>query len=591
MCEDRQPPNVNPVNPPDGFTPGTLPYNLDPLLNTLTVTWPIDGSDSDAASVIFDCTIAGASVYPDSQSVDGDLFSATFSYDFGVGTTPVSCNVTDGNGNTATVTFDVEVFDVTGPLITVPYQGGPSLEVEGSSVDGTASPDLESFVLVEDNVAVASLSCSAMSDPLQYGPNPVSCTATDTSGNSTTEEFVVTVLDVFPPAVTVNDPIENIELTDTGEIPAGVVLENYVTAGDNVGIASLICSPVNGPLIFGPNQVSCTATDLVGLSTTVTYTVTVVDVTPPELSVLLDTVSIDTDPITGDIPNFDLASNVSATDNVDLDVTISCTLDNPPLSIGSNPVTCTGTDDSGNTSEPPVYYTINVVDKTPPIINVSDRTVYRNYVDDLYPFWGSIDSVELKMGVTATDGSVSITDISCTRDDPPEQIELPANPTAPAPPILTDNDFEFSDVPYSITCSAKDSAQNLGTASYLLTVRYLYDITLELPKGAARAGSTIPIDFSYSEWIGGAPVDGSEIPVRVSWAKFEDEDCLTRDLSTAEDSSGLGEDSGNSDFRYSASSDTWQFSWQTPDLEGYYRLAISPPGKLVETARRCVILR
>ena len=89
------------------------------------------------------------------------------------------------------------------------------------------------------------------------------------------------------------------------------------------------------------------------------------DVTPPELSVLLDTVSIDTDPITGDIPNFDLASNVSATDNVDLDVTISCTLDNPPLSIGSNPVTCTGTDDSGNTSEPPVYYTINVVDAIP----------------------------------------------------------------------------------------------------------------------------------------------------------------------------------------------------------------------------------
>ena len=181
----------------------------------------------------------------------------------------------------------------------------------------------------------------------------------------------------------------------------------------------------------------------------------------------------------------------------------------------------------------------------------------------------------------------AITDISCIRD------------IANTDPLLGDTDFEFidgdfigdDDEPYSITCSAQDSSGNVGTASFLLTVRYLYDINVELPKGRARAGSTIPIDFDYSEWIGGAPVDSSAIPVRVSWAKMTDASCTTEDTSIPEESSGLGEDSGNSDFRYSFSSDEWQFSWQTPPLIGYYRLAISPPGKFVDNAVACVRLR
>jgi hypothetical protein len=229
------------------------------------------------------------------------------------------------------------------------------------------------------------------------------------------------------------------------------------------------------------------------------------------------------------------------------------------------------------------------------------RPVYVDYADMLYPFWGVIDAAELTSGVTATDRGVDITDntnISCTRDVPPEQI--PVNPANPVPPpILTNADFEFidgdfvgdEDEPYSITCTAADLSGNIGTASFLLTVSYLYDINLELPKGRARAGSTIPIDFDYSEWIGGAPVDSSAIPVRVSWAKMTGASCTTQDTNIPEESSGLGEDSGNSDFRYSFSSDTWQFSWQTPPLDGYYRLAISPPGKFVDNAWECVNLR
>ena len=126
----------------------------------------------------------------------------------------------------------------------------------------------------------------------------------------------------------------------------------------------------------------------------------------------------------------------------------------------------------------------------------------------------------------------------------------------------------------------------------MLTVHYLYDIDLVPPKKRVHAGSTIPLDWQYLDRISSPPipVDSSTVDVRVSWTRMTDSSCSTQDLSIPEVSTGLGDDSGNSDFRYSASSDTWQFSLQTPELAGYYRFAVLPPGKGVEKAWVCVSL-
>jgi hypothetical protein len=70
-----------------------------------------------------------------------------------------------------------------------------------------------------------------------------------------------------------------------------------------------------------------------------------------------------------------------------------------------------------------------------------------------------------------------------------------------------------------------------------------------------------------------------------------DSSCTTRDLSSPEGTSGVGDDSGNSDFRYSSSNDTWQFSWQTPDVLGWHKVNVSPPGGNVENAWECINLR
>jgi hypothetical protein len=50
-------------------------------------------------------------------------------------------------------------------------------------------------------------------------------------------------------------------------------------------------------------------------------------------------------------------------------------------------------------------------------------------------------------------------------------------------------------------------------------------------------------------------------------------------------------DSGQSDFRYSIEENLWQFSWQTPDVTGWHKLSISPPGGDVVGAWTCINLR
>jgi hypothetical protein len=722
IFQDRQPPNVNPVNPPDGFTPGTLPYNLDPLLNTLTVTWPIDGSDADATSIIFECTIAGTSVFPDSQSVDGDLFSATFSYDFGPGITPVSCDVTDGAGNTTTVTFDIEVFDVTGPQISVPAAPAPA----STDATGFASPDLDAGVSATDNVGVASLSCSASPYPLPVGPNLVTCTAADGSGNTTIATYTITVLDATAPEISVPAAPPTVSTDATGF--ASPDLDAGVSATDNVGVASLSCSASPYPLPVGSNQVNCTAEDAAGNTTTATYTITVVDATAPEILVPTAPPPVPTDATgfaspdlkTGVVANdnvgvvdlsctvtpyplpagshlvtctatdaagnsatasytitvvdatapllvvptdfsFDtdatgfaspnLEAGVSATDNtgvasvscsaspyplpvgpnlvtctaldvagniatatytitvadataptllvpadfeVDADpdgtaspdlslgviandnvgvTSLSCTADPFPLVVGSNLVTCAAVDDAGNSVSD--TYTITVLDASGPTITARDVELFVDYVDDQDPDWGSVPDIVDAAEVTAIDAVDGvITDISCVRDVPNDD------------PALTDTDFEFSDTPYSITCTAADSAGNPGTASLKLTVSYLYDIDVILPKGNIRAGSTIPIDIQYLAW-GNGPVDGSEIDIKIFWASTDD----------CETPNGLitgGDDSGDSKFRWSDSNMLWQYSWQTKDenlTAGDYLVIFSPSGAGVANATECVTLR
>ena len=194
---------------------------------------------------------------------------------FPVGTTTVTCTVTDAAGNTGTETFDVTVTDTAPPS----FNGVPSAQtVEATGPNGAAvtysSPTASD--LVDGAVAVACLPQSGST--FQLGGNTVSCTATDSHGNTATATFMVTVQDTTPPVLQL--PADKTVYSSGG---GSVAVAYTATATDlvdeNVGVT---CTPPSGStFVVGPTTVNCEATDAAGNTAHGSFTVTVVPNRPP----------------------------------------------------------------------------------------------------------------------------------------------------------------------------------------------------------------------------------------------------------------------------------------------------------------------
>jgi hypothetical protein len=169
--------------------------------------------------------------------------------------------------------------------------------------------------------------------------------------------------------------------------------------------------------------------------------------------------------------------------------------------------------------------------------------------------------------------------VTCTRDDDPDG--------------SLGRGTEFTYGSWGITCTASDTRNNVGTATFNVNVSFEFGIDLVLPKGRAKAHSTIPIDWQYTDLTPGNlgnPVDSSFISPTVSWIGPFDVTDTT--CSGPTDDSASGDDSGSSGKRYDDLTMTWQFSWQTPDNpDKRVLLVISPPGAGFDDATECVRLR
>jgi FIMAH domain/HYR domain len=154
-----------------------------------------------------------------------------------------------------------------------------------------------------------------------------------------TAEYVVRE----PPTITTGG-----DLTIEATSPAGTPLDYEVTATDpEDGELPVNCDPAEGgeyPL--GPVQVTCTATDSDGLTATASFTVTFVDTTAPVME-LSDFIVIPDSP-DGTLVGWD----THPTDNADWYPTVVCEPESFEyvFPIGDTTVTCTATDESGNSS-------------------------------------------------------------------------------------------------------------------------------------------------------------------------------------------------------------------------------------------------
>lgn len=287
---------------------------------------------------------------------------------FPVGTTTVTCNAQDAAGNIATpATFIVTVKDTLAPVIT----NVPSIPPVNAS--GPTTPVLYTPPTATDNVDgnVPVLCAPAPGAAFPLGTTPVNCTATDSSGNSASASFSVIVADKTAP--TLNLPASaSYEATSS----AGAPVSFSASATDNVDPnPSVSCTPAAGSVFaLGQTTVSCTAKDASNnTSSPGTFTVTVVDTTPPAFSGGPGLISVEANGPSGSHVTY---GSPSATDLVDGPLPVLCspsTGSNFPL--GTTTVTCIATDAHGNRNT--ATFPLRVVDTTPPVLAIpSSITVY-----------------------------------------------------------------------------------------------------------------------------------------------------------------------------------------------------------------------
>jgi len=261
---------------------------------------------------------------------------------FALGTTTVTCSASDAAGNSSSSSFDVTVEDTTAP--TIDPHGNETAEATGPSgaVVNYTSPATHDAV---DGDGVASCT-PASGSTFALGTTTVTCTATDAADNSSSSSFTVTVEDTTAPTIDLHGN-ETAEATG----PSGAVV-NYTSpathdAVDGDGVAS--CAPASGSTFaLGTTTVTCTATDAAGNSSNSSFTVTVQDTTSPTIADNLDMV-VPATSSGGAVVNF---SNPAATDSVDLSVDVVCVPASGSIFLpGHTTVTCTATDDSGNTAQ------------------------------------------------------------------------------------------------------------------------------------------------------------------------------------------------------------------------------------------------
>ncbi|MCG3150118.1 MAG: hypothetical protein PCFJNLEI_03596 [Verrucomicrobiae bacterium] len=278
------------------------------------------------------------------------------------GTNSILVIATDGSANTATSTALFVVIDTTAP--TISQCAAPVVVNTGAGTNIATNVNLGSAPTASDFCGLGTITSNAPAF-FPLGSNTVTWTVSDTHGNIATCQQSVVVLDTELPQLACPSDI-------TTNLPAGLCSLANLALGtpvvsDNAGIASVVS---NAPAVFniGTTSVVWTVTDTSGNSAVCTQSVTVLDVTPPQI------VSLPVDPTGAVTTNCqavvpDLTGQVVTTD--DCTTTNNLVIVQSPVAgtladLGGSPITFTVTDSAGNSTNAAVTFT--VTDETLPTI-------------------------------------------------------------------------------------------------------------------------------------------------------------------------------------------------------------------------------
>ena len=246
----------------------------------------------------------------------------------------VTLTVSDPWGGTHSDTVAVTVQDTTAPQLTLT---ATSIDVDPTTSTGA----------VVDVLAVAGASASDVADPspaLSHDGTAefptaattlVTITATDASGNATSQQFSVTVRNAAP---TANTGPDQPTVEATGASGAPVTLDgsastdpdpfdtlSYTWTGPFSEGGGTVTgeSPVVTLALGGPHAVTLTVTDPWGETDSDTVAITVQDTTAPQLTLTTTSIAVDPTTPTGAPVDVLAASGASATDVVDSNPALS----------------------------------------------------------------------------------------------------------------------------------------------------------------------------------------------------------------------------------------------------------------------------
>ena len=248
----------------------TVTDNVDPTI-TCAADVVVEGCDAETVTLTAPTTNDNCGV----TSVTNDA-PATFNF----GDTIVTWTVTDTSGNTATCEQTVTVQDTTDPMIACPAD----ITTDTDSGMDTAVVNYTAPVGTDNCTATTTQTAGLPSgSTFPIGITTNTFTVTDGSGNTTSCSFTVTVNDADAPDITC--PADVSAFTDTTGCQASSVTLGTATSTD---ASATITNDAPATFPLGDTTVTWTATDTSGNSNTCIQTITIRDITPPELNCPVD---------------------------------------------------------------------------------------------------------------------------------------------------------------------------------------------------------------------------------------------------------------------------------------------------------------
>ena len=420
----------------------------------------------------------------------------------------ITFTATDGAGNfqgtSITITYDINDPSL---AITTPVASGSSY-VTGSptltTLGGTSSDDIAVGALdyrvnggAWTSIASPFATWSVPSISLSSGANTIQVRATDTAGNTTTRQIVVTLDDVFPSVAITSPTATPTYITNvTPIILAG-------SASDNIGVASVTWSNAANStsgtatgttswtatgisLVSGSNAITVKATDGVGNSTSALLTVTY-DPVAPTLSITTPSGS------TAVTKNTTITVIGTASDNVALaavtatnaangstgtfsGTTAAWTFSGINLVSGLNVISVSATDTAGNSTTKSVSVTCDTV---PPAIAITTPTSSGSYLTGSSP---------LLIGGTASD-NVAVASVTW--------VNSAGGSGAASGTTSWSASVALSAGVNTITVTATDTAGNTQSAIIAVTLATATpNVTITTPSGPAFATNSSPFDLA-----------------------------------------------------------------------------------------------